>query len=350
MSFAETIVTFSENETRLLNLKVSRCVSDNFDSEVLSKQITENKYDICRLTVSSSDEDAISKLQKSGLPYYYSGGITRYKTLIADLPDRGFINKNIEYEQYDGTQDELLLKMLVGTWGTYPIGYYRTPFLKQLITKEQEILCVFEFYKKNNHQKNFPNNSIMFMKHNGNYVGFFALNIIEDRLESHIGGILEPYRVGGYFYDTQEFMRTFCLANHLDYFAFGARNENRRVNSIFQKFGYVAIDVDNVFHIASLLSHSLDNKTSEYVLNINNEDVFTVYYKILDFAKKSVGGILAKNVFNLTLKMNHLEKLAKGNYKVIITFPVITDHESLITIKIYNSKDEFVSFGYLFAE
>lgn len=346
----ETTVSFSANESNLLNIKVGRCVSNNFNEQVLLQQIIDKEYDICRLTVPAGDENAVTKLEKTGLPYYYSGSITRYKTRVADLKESAFIHPNLEYEKYDGSQNDLLLRLLIGTWGTYPIGYYRSPLLNQLVTKEQEILCVFEFYKKHNLQKDFPNNTIMFMKHKENYVGFFALNIIDDRLESHIGGIVEPYRNDGYFFDMQEYIRRFCVKNNLTYFAFGARNENRRVNGIFQKFGYVAVDADNVFHIASLLSHTTDNKIIQEVLEINKDSNTEIYSKISDIIIKNTMVSVNDVIQQSTLKLNQLHNIKAGKYHVNITFPVVSNTTSLITIKIYNTNKELVSFGYKFTQ
>ncbi len=346
MSSEETNVSFSANETNLLNIKVGRCVASNFDELSLSEQILKEEYDICRLTVPASDEDAVVKLERTGLPYYYSGSIIRYKTRIADLAEGTFLHKDLQYEKYDGTQDGLLLQLLIGTWGTYPIGYYRTPFLNQLVTKEQEILCVFEFYKNHNLQKDFPNNTIMFIRDKENYVGFFALNIIDDRLESHIGGIVEPYRNGGYFFDMQEYIRRFCIEKKLKYFAFGARNENRRVNEIFQKFGYTASDADNIFHIVSLLSHTTENKINQDELIIENEDAKTTYTKISAIATKNANSIIDNSFLNLHLKINQLKNITPGKYNIITTFPVISSNETLITIKIYNTDNRLISFGY----
>lgn len=348
MPTQETQVSFSANETNLLNLKVGRCVANNFDTEILLKQILEEEYDICRLTVSADDENAIVKLEQSGLPYYYSGSITRYKTRVADLNESEFIHPDLQYEKYDGTQNELLLNLLIGTWGTYPIGYYRTPFLNKLVTKEQEILCVFEFYKKHNLQKDYPNNTIMFIKHNENYVGFFALNIIDNRLESHIGGIVEPYRKDGYFFDMQEYIRRFCVENNLKYFAFGARNENRRVNGIFQKFGYVAVDADNVFHIVPLLTFSNDKKNSvSEQLVITNENTADVYTQIFEIAKKNAVDFINTATANYDFKISFLSKLFAGKYHIVTNFPVISDGENLLVTKIYNEEKKIVSIAYL---
>lgn len=347
MSSQSTVISFSENESKLLSLKIGRCVTPKFNEEELLKQILENEYDICRLTVSAEDEDAVSKLEKSGLPYYYSGSITRYKTRIADLKENVFLHSDIEYIKYDGTQNDLLLRLLIGTWGTYPIGYYRSPFLNKLITKEQEIIAVCEFYKKHNLQKNFPNNTIMFMKHKDNYVGFFALNIIDDRLESHIGGIVEPYRADGYFFDMQEYIRRFCVEHKLKYFAFGARNENRRVNEIFQKFGYKAVDADNVFHIASLLKHTTAENKIYASIDITNNDTSSIYYQLMEESKKNLNTVIRNDATNITFKINNLKKLTAGNYELVTTFPVVSADECMMTIKIYDVERKLVIFGYL---
>lgn len=350
MTGESTLISYSANESDLLNIRVGRCVvATDFNELALVEQIVDGAYDICRLTVPAGNEDVVNKLEKTGLLYYYSGSITRYKTLISDLPEREFIHNDLEYEQYDGTQNDLLLQLLIGTWGTYPIGYYRTPFLNRLITKEQEILCVFEFYKKNNLQKNNPDNTIMFIRHKGNYVGFFALNIIGNRLESHIGGIVEPYRKDGYFFDMQEYIRRFCIKNNLKYFCFGARNENRRVNSIFQKYGYHASDADNVFHIAALLHSNRHEEMITSEIHLTGNDTTAVYNMLLEKCMRFRESVLKDSSAVLTFRCNHLTHLKNGNYNLVLTFPVISGQETLITVKIYDTEKKLVSFGHLYS-
>jgi hypothetical protein len=342
MAAPATNITYSQNESDLLMLKVGRCVSDNFDEQQLLNIITSREYDICRLSVPAGDEHAVSKLERMGLPYYYSGTITRYKTLIAELAEGKFIHDDLEYEEYDGTQNELLLKLLKGTWGEYPIGYYRTPYLKNLINKEQEILCVFEFYRKHNLKKNYPDNTIMFIRHRENYVGFFALNIIGNRLESHIGGIVDPYREGGYFYDMQEYIRRFCIGRQLKYFCFGARNENRRVNAIFQKFGYRAVDADNVFHIAPLLSYTAKEPLHTELV-VTGKDIANVHDQLLKEAHRRLQRFDSSA---FTFKINNMHSLIPGRYNIITTCPVCTN-EQMAVLKIYNTEKSLVCCAYL---
>lgn len=251
----ETKITFSANESNILKLKVGRCVVDSLNEQSFLEQINEGQYDLVRLTVPSEEEYIVNKLEAIKLAYFFSASITRYKTPIANIPVAPYIHHDLIFEEYDGTQTQLLFNLLKGTWGTYPLGYYRTPILNKIITKEIELEAVFEFYKYNNLKSNKPNNTMMFIKHNEQYVGFFALNIIDDRLESHIGGIIELYRTGGYFIDMQEYIKRYCLEHHLKYFCFGARNENRRVQYIFQKYGYLKESTDHVFHVVPMYTN-----------------------------------------------------------------------------------------------
>lgn len=340
-----TTLSFSANESELLGMRVGRCVSADFDDATLLARILEGQYDICRLTAVAGDEFAVSKLERMGLPYYYSGSITRYKTRVSDLPERNFIHNDLEYEPYDGTQQDLLLRLLIGTWGSYPIGYYRTPFLRQLISKEQEIVCVCEFYKKHNLQRDYPNNTIMFIRHKENYVGFFALNIIDDRLESHIGGIVEPYREAGYFFDMQEYIRRFCLDHRLTYFCFGARNENRRVNGIFQQYGYRAVDADNVFHLVPMLSYSA--RTSGEIfkdsLKFSEDNLET---QVLNIILRNHNHLPIHHHSRIQYKLIRLQNIKRDKYTVYVSTPVLNESECLLTIKLSDESGNLIVLGY----
>ncbi|HNF48933.1 MAG TPA: hypothetical protein PKO18_04920 [Chitinophagales bacterium] len=250
----ETRINYSHYESEILNLKVGRCVTEQLDINSFNKQLTEEAYDLIRLTVASDDEFIIDKLYSAGIPYFFAAGITRYKTAIERIPVAPYINEGIEFVEFDGTQTQLLYDMIKATLGNYPIGYFRTPILKEIISKEMEIEVLYEFYKFNNLKTNNINNSMMFIKHQENFVGYFALNILPDRLESHIGGIREPFRTNGYFVDMQEFIKRYCIQNQLTYFCFGARNENSRAQHIFQKYGYQRESMEYVFHLPLFLS------------------------------------------------------------------------------------------------
>ena len=344
MEKKESNIDYSVFESEEMQMKVGRIAieTEALDSTNLANKILEDGYDLCRLKISAEEENTIEELEKLDFPFYFSASIRRYKTPVEELTVGTFINQGIEYEKYDRPKDDLLYQMLDECWGDYPMGYYRTPYLKELISKKQELECVFRYYKKYNLQSDFPNNTIMFMKHNGRYVGFFALNVIGDRLESHIGGILKAYQKYGYFYDMQEYIRRFCVDNHLKYFCFGARNENSRVQSIFQKFGYKATITENIFHIVPLLSASkVQNITSSLV--IEHETSLEKHQLLLQFFNSNERiNELMPNFKSQEFKTNNINALVKGIYSITISVPIITDELLWSSLKVSDSANKIV--------
>lgn len=250
----EKLIIHSTVESESLGINIARCNQSYFDEKDLFKSILEGAYDVCRLKVASEDEFAPLRMSQMGMPYFFSGSIRRYRTPIKNIERLKFKHDNLIFETYERESSALLFEMLKDTWGAYPIGYYRTPILESFISKEMEIKSVFNFYKENNLPENNPNNSIRFIKHNGVYVGFFALNIVGNHLESHIGGILKAHRDGGYFHDMLVFIKKYCLEHGLAHFVFGARNENAEVQRIFHFAGFLPVGSENVFHIVPLIS------------------------------------------------------------------------------------------------
>jgi len=339
-----TCVDLSANETDVLGLKTGRCNAESLDEEALTSQILEGEYDICRLKIPAEEEMASVKLHRTGLPFYFSGSIRRYKTRITeDLPG-DYYHPEMNYEMYDGSQDGLLKELLTGTWGTYPLGYYRTPYLNHLVSKEKEIESVFRFYKKYNLNKDYPSNSILFMYDKGNYVGFFALNVVGGNLESHIGGILSPYQKGGYFLDMLRYIRQYCIRHDLHYFLFGARNENAQVQKIFQEVGFKACGSENVFHLPALLSHTARPSVSLVfsLTDVTFEALSAGIYREVNsvLSQTGISGIH-------TFKTRYFDKkLLSGKYTITIRFPVMNDAEVLLMFRVFNPDGENIGFGY----
>ena len=340
-----TTIDFSTIETETLGFKIGRCNDSFFDETELYRQITENRYDLCRVKVAAEDEFAPHRLHQTGLPAFFSGSIRRYKTKITEAPSGEYNYPDLVWELYDGSQTELLKNMLVGTWGDYPIGYYRTPYLSELTNKETEIESVFQFYKKHNYTKNYPNNSIVFIKHGENYVGFFALNILNGNLESHVGGILATYRKGGYFLDKLRYIKEYCIKNNLQNFIFGARNENAEVQRIFQYVGFNAIGSENVFHVPALLTAT--SSTPVVQLFKTSEMDFGKLYGQLYHGARSLAEKHLQSETKMTFQLNY-PKLLLREAEVLIRFsvPVATDKEVLVVIRSETEKaNQFT--GYL---
>lgn len=300
-----TPLDFSTTESEILQLKIGRCNTDNFDENILLNKIIEGKYDVVRLKLPAEDEEVSNKLNNINLPFYFSGSIRRYKTKISKKPEGDYINKSLLFEKYDGSQDAIFDDLLDDTWGSYPIGYYRTPILKELVNKKQELKSVCTFYKKQNFNLSDSLNTMMFMKDKGAYVGFFALNFVGNHLESHIGGIKKVFQKDGYFLDMLRYIKNFCIDNNLEHFVFGARNENALVQSIFHKVGFIPVGTENVFHITPFL----DGEESNIEIN---ESEFSFEF-LLEILKLNFNNhqIIKINTFNLSGNFSYVKMVKK---------------------------------------
>lgn len=340
----------SEIESSLTGLRIGRCNAEEVCTNTLVDGIFMERYDLCRLKVSSEDEMASVKLATTGLPFFFSGSIRRYSTPINHRPTKGYLNPTLEFVLYDGSQRPMLRSLLADTWGYYPIGYYRTPMLHHLVNKEVELECVFQYYDLHNGKENWPDSSIMLMVDKGETVGFFALNKINGNLESHIGGILKPYQKQGYFFDMLTYIKNYCLDNGLPRFLFGARNENAQVQRIFEQVGFSSIGTDNVFHIASLLTFSQTGiSASQIQLSTSGqgkteEMCKAMYASTHEHRDKMHAGAFKQSSFQ-TMTLDVPPDLAK--LVMTISVPIITGEELLVVTSMADSSGRLCATGHL---
>ena len=165
------------------------------------------------------------------------------------------------------------------------------------------------------------------MNDQGNYVGFFALNHVSGELESHIGGILEPYRKGGYFLDMLRYIKNYCVDQKLSHFVFGARNENAIVQKIFQDVGFRPIGSENVFHILSFMSLSQVDKV---VLNSHEDDFGTLLRIVNEYATQYFSDFYISKIQSSEIN----RKQEKNDlYQLIVSMPIKTEQFFLVLIQ-----------------
>ncbi len=217
---------FSENESRILGYNIGRYDCSEIDIDLLKEEINKTKYDIIRIKTSVNDEYASLKLSQLGVPFYYNGSIRRYKVNCLEAPLPEYTSKGIHFVPYEESDANELYNLLQDTWGEYPIGYYRLPGLNGKISKEQELQCVYEYYKTYFVSEYNKMNRLWLMKNNDKTVGFIALTILPDMVDSTIAGIYKQYQNQRLFPNILRKIRSFCRENDLTYFVCGARNEN----------------------------------------------------------------------------------------------------------------------------
>jgi|GEM_PF-1393795 len=329
-------LSFSEIESTELRLRVARCNDEQINPEDLQKLILKGKYDLVRLKLPAEEEMASANLSQLGFPFFYSGSIRRYSTPITYKPSKGYLNPTLEFVGYDGSQKVMLHSLLADTWGDYPIGYYRTPILQHLVSKEVELECVLQYYDRHNGKTNWPDSSIMLMLDKGETVGFFALNKINGNLESHIGGILRSHQKRGYFFDMLTFIRNYCVDNGLPKFLFGARNENAQVQRIFERVGFSSIGNDNVFHILPMITWS-SQPIDETIINVSGVDLYSDFHSLLYNAairqRSKISNHSFADVSFRTIYNTFFQPI--GDFQLRVSTPLCISKENYIVVAVH---------------
>src|SRR5687768_5089960 len=102
------VVDFSETESKWLGLKIGRYNTASIEPERLRESIIEGNYDVVRVRTSATDELASLKLSQVGYPYFFNGGIRRYKVDCIESPLPPFTSPDVNFELFTGQHQEIL--------------------------------------------------------------------------------------------------------------------------------------------------------------------------------------------------------------------------------------------------
>lgn len=248
---------YSKIESEIFKLNVGRVDVEVIDEREIAEFIKDGAYDLVRIKTGSADEMASDKLAKTGFPFYFSGGIRRYRVNVWEAPLPELLNPSLRFELYIGEEGQktVLRDVIRQTWGRFPLGYYRTPVINKLVDREMELEALTTFYLENNNNRTAPDNYMWTLYDGDLYVGFIALFMYkkEKMVDSTIASTLPAYRKAGYFIDILRFIRRFCREHELDYFTCGARSENHRSQQLFEREHMICIDSQYVYHMVPML-------------------------------------------------------------------------------------------------
>ena len=253
---APSPVIISETETKLLGLKFGRYNTQSIDADELKHGIEKERLDVVRVKTNCLDEFAAMKLQQTGYPSYFNGGVRRYRVNSIEAPLPPFTQADVNFELYTGQHSDILEEIMNDSCGDYPLGYYRTPGLAERITKEMESKCLFEFYAHYNNHRFFDNGYLWFMKLADKYVGFISLNVYRDHdmVDSTLAGFIKSHQSLGLFPNILRHIRQFCRDINVTYFCCGGRNENMYSQKAFEKDYMKCEGMEYIFHVVPMLS------------------------------------------------------------------------------------------------
>ncbi len=246
-------LVLSDIESDTFDCKVGRAETSLLNTVNFEQSLIEQSIDFCRLKVNSADLNNYSALAKLNMPYQFCGSILKYKMDFFNLPKPSYKNKNLTFEVYKpSTQQNILANLVNETFINDPIGYYKNHLLSKILTKQQEVKCMAQWYAKHCDENI---NIMVLMKAGDQYIGYISIFKKEPNLvDTPIAGVLPKFQGQKMFDDLRTYRHLYCLENNIQYGTAGARIENNYSQQTFINDGMQQIANQSIYIVTPFLS------------------------------------------------------------------------------------------------
>ena len=248
------LIQFSEGDTRTLGLRVGHVATTVLDPETFSTELIEGRYDLCRvkIQVDKALDAAVPALEEAGFPYVYAGGILRYEFDYQTRPYRArHSDRGLRFVPVGASREPLLERLVRHSFRDDPLGYHKTPYLRALISREQELDCLVEYHLKRPQ----AGRAAWIAEDRGRPVGFIIMTESDGTLHTDLVGILPEERSRGFFGPIRDFVHLHASRKGIREEE-GARLDNLQSQNLFEQDGLEHFSNEAVYHVTPLLSRS----------------------------------------------------------------------------------------------
>lgn len=327
------MLTVSAFESEFLNLRISRCDLDVLNDDIIDKIRTsaiEQNIDVIRLKLDAAI-NAQELLKKLSFPFSFSGGISEY-IFKGDNLQHSDSKQKLEFITITKDDIELFKDFFYQTFNEHDIGYHNAPFLTDLVSKKNELDCLYLFYadfiNKEKHR-------LIFLKKGDDLVGFSTMQIGKDGiLFLPITGILPKFRSKGLYYELCESYTRYIIDNNL-ICIFSSRNENNLARQVYSSFAFKHYGCKYNYNITPLLSNDILSKKiniDNYTFTDVENCISVIKNKIRSFSKQTLLLKQCQNYFDTAFNISTL-------CRIEISQPVENNSSALYVCKlIQNNK------------
>ena len=271
------MLSISNFESEFLDIRIARCDLDELNDEIVEQiraSAIEQNIDVIRLKLDAAIHST-HLLEKLAFPFSFSGGISEY-IFKGDNLQHSTSKQKLEFIEITKNEIELFKDFFYQTFNEHDIGYHNAPFLTDLISKKNELDCLYLYYADFIHKEN---HKLIFLKKDGNLIGFSTIQITNDGiLLLPITGILPKYRSKGLYYELCESYTRYIIDNNL-VCIFSSRNENNLARQVYSSFAFKHYGCKYNYNITPLLSkNSLSEKIQ--IIDYSFTDVETCILEI----------------------------------------------------------------------
>ena len=250
------LINRSAGDSRILGIEVGHVTAGRLDPDALARELIEGRYDLCRLKIRSEEsrDFGVSALEKAGFPYFYGGGILRYRFDYRERPYRALypVPPGLAFQPVTTAEEEATLERMVRrSFHADPIGYFKTPYLSALFDEDAELDCLVEYYLRGDDS----GRTKLLVTCEGEVVGFIVMTVRAGVLHRDLLGIAPRYRSRGFFNPMRDYIHLHASGLGIEEEE-GARIDNLHSQNVFEDDGLRHFCNEVVFHVTPFLSHS----------------------------------------------------------------------------------------------
>ncbi|MBN4062022.1 hypothetical protein JYU20_02370, partial [Bacteroidales bacterium AH-315-I05] len=263
--------------------------------------------------------------EQLGFPFFYAGSVINYSISSNKLNYQGFPNEKISFELFDGSEEkEALVKdIITKSCIEDPVGFYKTPYLNRLISKQLEAQYLADYYS----QFKTPDKPLFFVKEGDVYMGLVCYILDGDTADSPLAAIYPKMRNRGALKHIKIERFNFALKKDYQYTVNGARIDNLASQHVFEGVGMKKKGIDHIFHILPFLSKA----KNKVVIKIASQGQTNKL--IIEELRKRTSGLHER--FTRVVKIT--DEVRGGHVNYEIRFPVLESDLALCVVKIVDA-------------
>lgn len=251
-------IQLSQEETDFFGLRVYRAtITSSRQFAGLRESLKDEHVDVVRAKVRADLLDREQRFYELGIPYFFAGGSIQYEMPVGKMssysPHCPHWN-TIQFERFNGNQKEFS-EILTACWKHDPIGYSRTPLLKQYISKEQELAFLTYYYTRVSY---YSYNYIYLLRQGQQYLGFviYEFQKQDNIVYSPLVGVLPSRKNNSYLSCFVKHSYGFVKALNQDALRCGARLYNFHAQHVFEREGMQKTKILYYYHLLPGIKHA----------------------------------------------------------------------------------------------
>ena len=250
------MITHSEKESKLFNLKFGRYEGIMHNPQLLRHQILNEQFDFVRLKLLNPGEDLFVFLNQIGFPFHlldihrlYDLDLHTYDIPEMEVPE-------MEFVPCDGSQIEQMKQLIKDTYTEVPMGYFRSELIEKYFPVHLQIENFASHISENYFEQGNPAKHGWLIKLNEEFIGCAATEFKNEKSYTPYIGLLPHFRKKHLFTNIARYLQRAMKQGGCQYATGAARLHNIASQVNFEREGQKYVSHDYVFMLMPGLTPS----------------------------------------------------------------------------------------------